>query len=138
MAYVVGDAAFVGDTMFMPDYGTARADFPGGDARDLYRSIRRLMRLPDETRVFLCHDYKAPNRTEFVWETTMLAERTANVHVHDGVTEEAFVEMRAQRDSTLEMPRLILPSIQVNMRGGRLPEPEDNGIRYLKLPLNTL
>ncbi|HET9458825.1 MAG TPA: MBL fold metallo-hydrolase [Sphingomicrobium sp.] len=138
MAYVIGDAAFVGDTMFMPDYGTARADFPGGDARDLYRSIRRLMRLPDETRVFLCHDYKAPNRTEFVWETTMLAERTANVHVHEGVTEEAFVEMRTQRDSTLEMPRLILPSIQVNMRGGRLPEPEDNGVRYLKLPLNTL
>ena len=138
MAYVVGDAAFVGDTMFMPDYGTARADFPGGDARNLYRSIRRLMRLPDETRVFLCHDYKAPNRTEFVWETTMLAERTANVHVHEGVTEEAFVEMRTQRDSTLEMPRLILPSIQVNMRGGRLPEPEDNGVRYLKLPLNTL
>jgi len=138
MAYVIGDAAFVGDTMFMPDYGTARADFPGGDARDLYRSVRRLMRLPDETRVFLCHDYKAPNRTEFVWETTMLAERTANVHIHEGVTEDAFVEMRTQRDSTLEMPRLILPSIQVNMRGGRLPEAEDNGVRYLKLPLNQL
>jgi len=138
MAYVIGDAAFVGDTMFMPDYGTARTDFPGGDARDLYRSVRRLMRLPDETRVFLCHDYKAPNRTEFVWETTMLAERTANVHIHEAVSEDQFVEMRTQRDSTLEMPRLILPSIQVNMRAGRLPEPEDNGVRYLKLPLNLL
>jgi len=138
MAYVIGDAAFVGDTMFMPDYGTARADFPGGDAGDLYRSVRRLMQLPDETRVFLCHDYKAPNRTEFVWETTMLAERTANVHIHEGVTEDDFVEMRTQRDSTLEMPRLILPSIQVNMRGGHFPEPEDNGVRYLKLPLNQL
>jgi glyoxylase-like metal-dependent hydrolase (beta-lactamase superfamily II) len=136
MAYVVGDAAFVGDTMFMPDYGTARADFPGGNARRLYQSIRRLMKLPDETRVFLCHDYKAPNRDEFVWETTIGAERTGNVHVHDGVTEDAFVEMRTKRDATLALPRLILPSIQVNMRGGRLPEPEDNGVSYLKLPLN--
>ena len=136
MAYVVGDAAFVGDTMFMPDYGTARADFPGGDARRLYRSIRRLMKLPDETRVFLCHDYKAPNRDEFVWETTIGAERTGNVHVHEGVSEDAFVEMRTKRDATLALPRLILPSIQVNMRGGRLPEPEDNGVSYLKLPIN--
>jgi len=139
MAYVVGDAAFVGDTMFMPDYGTARADFPGGDARRLYRSIRRLMRLPDETRVFLCHDYMAlPNRQAFVWETTIGAERTGNVHVHEGVSEEDFVKMRTARDETLEMPRLILPSVQVNMRAGHLPEPEDNGTRYLKLPLNTL
>ena len=138
MAYVIGDAAFVGDTMFMPDYGTARADFPGGDARRLFRSIRRLMELPDETRVFLCHDYKAPNRDAFVWETTMLAERTGNVHVHKDVTEDAFVAMRTQRDATLAMPRLILPSIQVNMRAGHLPEPEENGTRYLKLPLNTL
>lgn len=138
MAYLVGDAAFIGDTMFMPDYGTARTDFPGGDARELYRSVRRLMMLPDETRVFLCHDYKAPNRTEFVWETTMLAERTANVHIYEGVSEDDFAEMRTQRDATLEMPNLILPSIQVNMRGGRLPEPEDNGVRYLKLPLNQL
>lgn len=138
MAYVIGDAAFVGDTMFMPDYGSARADFPGGDARRLYRSVRRLMELPDETRVFLCHDYKAPNRDHFVWETTMLAERTGNVHFHEGVGEEEFVRMRTQRDATLEMPRLILPSIQVNMRGGNLPEPEDNGVRYLKLPLNSL
>jgi glyoxylase-like metal-dependent hydrolase (beta-lactamase superfamily II) len=138
LAYVIGDAAFVGDTMFMPDYGTARCDFPGGDAHQLYRSIRRLMKLPDETRVFLCHDYKAPNREEFVWETTILAERTGNVHVHEEVTEEDFVAMRNQRDATLEMPRLILPSVQVNMRGGHLPEPEDNGTRYLKLPLNLL
>lgn len=138
IAYVVGDAAFIGDTMFMPDYGSARTDFPGGDARQLYRSVRRLMRLPDETRVFLCHDYKAPNRGEFVWQTTMLAERTANVHIHEGVSEDDFVEMRTQRDATLEMPRLILPSLQVNMRAGRLPEPEDNGTRYLKLPLNLL
>jgi len=124
--------------MFMPDYGSARADFPGGDARRLYRSVRRLMQLPDETRVFLCHDYKAPNRDEFVWETTMLAERTANVHIHEGVTEDAFVEMRTQRDATLSMPKLILPSLQVNMRAGHLPPAEDNGVRYLKLPLNAL
>ena len=137
-AYIIGDAAFVGDTMFMPDYGTARADFPGGDARRLYRSIRRLMKLPDPTRVFLCHDYKAPNRDQFVWETTILAERTGNVHVHDGVSEDQFVEMRMKRDATLSMPRLILPSVQVNMRAGHLPEPEANGTRYLKLPLNLL
>jgi glyoxylase-like metal-dependent hydrolase (beta-lactamase superfamily II) len=136
MAYIIGDAAFVGDTLFMPDYGTARADFPGGDAHQLYKSIRRLMALPAETRVFLCHDYKAPNRDEFVWETTVGAERTGNVHVHEGVDEEAFVAMRKARDETLGMPRLILPSIQVNMRAGHLPEPEANGTRYLKLPLN--
>lgn len=138
LAFVVGDAAFIGDTMFMPDYGSARADFPGGDAARLYRSVRRLMRLPDETRVFLCHDYKAPNRDHFVWETTMLAQRTANVHLHEGVTEEEFVAMRTKRDATLEMPRLILPSIQVNMRGGHMPPPEDNGLSYLKLPVNVL
>lgn len=136
MAYVIGDAVFVGDTLFMPDYGTARADFPGGDAKRLYQSIRRLMRLPDDTRVFLCHDYKAPNRDHFAWETTIGAEHKLNVHVHDGVTEQEFVEMRRQRDATLDLPRLILPSIQVNMRGGRLPEPETNGVSYLKLPLN--
>lgn len=138
LTYVVGDAAFIGDTMFMPDYGSARADFPGGDAAKLYRSVRRMMRLPDETRVFLCHDYKAPNRDHFVWETTMLAQRTANVHLHEGVTEAEFVKMRTQRDATLEMPRLILPSIQVNMRGGHMPPPEDNGLSYLKLPVNVL
>jgi len=138
MAYVIGDAAFVGDTMFMPDYGTARADFPGGDAYQLYRSIQRLLALPAETRVFLCHDYKAPNRDDYVWETTIGAERNENVHVHEGISEDAFVAMRNARDATLDMPRLILPSVQVNMRAGHLPEPEDNGTRYLKLPLNLL
>ena len=137
LAYVVGDAAFVGDTMFMPDYGTARADFPGGDARTLYRSIRRLMNLPSETRVLLCHDYKAAGRDRFVWETTIGSERTGNVHVHEGVSEDDFVAMRRERDATLDMPRLILPAIQVNMRAGHLPEPEDNGRRYLKLPLDA-
>lgn len=138
VAYIIGDAAFVGDTMFMPDYGTARTDFPGGDAQQLYKSIRRLMALPAETRVFLCHDYKAPNRDQYVWETTIGAERTGNVHVHEGVDEATFVAMRTARDATLAMPRLILPSVQVNMRAGHLPEPEANGTRYLKLPLNTL
>ena len=138
MAYVIGDAVFTGDTMFMPDYGSARADFPGGDARQLYRSVRRLMQLPDATRVFLCHDYKAPNRDDYVWETTMLAERTGNVHIHEGVTEDQFVEMRTQRDATLSMPKLIMPSLQVNIRAGRLPEPEDDGVRYLKLPIDQL
>jgi glyoxylase-like metal-dependent hydrolase (beta-lactamase superfamily II) len=138
MAYVIGDAAFVGDTMFMPDYGSARADFPGGDARTLYRSIRRLMKLPDRTRVFLCHDYQAPQRQEYVWETTIGEQRTSNVHIHEGITEEGFVAMRTKRDATLGMPKLILPSIQVNIRAGHLPEPESNGTRYLKLPLNVL
>jgi glyoxylase-like metal-dependent hydrolase (beta-lactamase superfamily II) len=138
MAYVVGDAVFTGDTLFMPDYGTARADFPGGDARQLYRSIRRLLSLPPESRLFLCHDHKAAGRDSYVWETTVGAQRTGNVHVHEGVGEDEFVAMRTQRDATLSMPKLILPSVQVNMRGGRLPEPEDNGTRYLKIPLNTI
>ncbi len=138
LAYVIGEAAFVGDTMFMPDYGTARADFPGGDATTLFRSIRRLMQLPAETRVFLCHDYKAPGRGDYAWETTIGAQRTGNIHVHDAVTEQEFVVMRELRDSSLDMPRLILPSIQINMRAGHFPEPEDNGTRYLKLPLDTL
>jgi len=138
IAYVIGDAVFVGDTLFMPDYGSARADFPGGDARTLYRSIRRLMQLPDETRVFLCHDYKAPGRDDFVWETTIGAERAENVHVREGIGEDEFVAMREARDKTLGMPRLILPSIQVNIRAGHLPEPEANGVSYLKLPLNLL
>ncbi|MFA7588642.1 MAG: MBL fold metallo-hydrolase, partial [Novosphingobium sp.] len=138
VAYVIGDAVFVGDTLFMPDYGTARADFPGGDARALYRSIRRVLALPGETRVFLCHDYKAPGREEFVWETTIGVEKTANVHVHAGVSEDDFVAMREARDASLAMPRLILPSLQVNIRAGHLPDPEDNGVRYLKLPVNLL
>jgi glyoxylase-like metal-dependent hydrolase (beta-lactamase superfamily II) len=138
MAYVIGDAVFVGDTMFMPDYGTARCDFPGGDPRQLYRSIHRLTALPGEARVFLCHDYQAPERPYFAWETTVAAERAGNIHVRDGFEEDQFVAMRQKRDSTLDMPKLILPSVQVNMRGGRLPEPEENGTAYLKLPLNVL
>ncbi len=139
MTYVIGDAAFVGDTLFMPDYGTARADFPGGDARTLYRSIRRILEeLPPETRMFLCHDYKAPGRDEYRWETSVAEQRAANVHVHDGVSEEEFVRMRTARDATLQMPVLILPSVQVNMRAGELPPPEDNGIRYLKIPIDAL
>jgi glyoxylase-like metal-dependent hydrolase (beta-lactamase superfamily II) len=138
MAYVIGEAVFTGDTLFMPDYGSARADFPGGDARQLYRSIRRLLKLPVETRLFLCHDYKAAGRDRYVWETTVGAQRTGNVHVHDGVGEDEFVAMRTARDATLSMPKLILPSIQVNMRGGHLPEPEANGTRYLQIPLNVL
>jgi glyoxylase-like metal-dependent hydrolase (beta-lactamase superfamily II) len=138
MAYVIGDALFTGDTMFMPDYGSARCDFPGGDAHHLYRSVRRLMELPDATRVFLCHDYKAPGRDDFAWETTILAERTANVHIHEGVDEDQFVAMRTERDATLSMPKLILPALQVNMRAGHLPPPEENGVRYLKLPLDLL
>lgn len=138
IAYVIGDAAFIGDTLFMPDYGTARADFPGGDARTLFRSIRRLLTLPAATRVFLCHDYKAPGRDTFAYQTTIGAERTANVHVHEGVAEDDFVTMREARDKTLGMPRLILPSIQVNIRAGHLPPAEANGTRYLKLPLNIL
>lgn len=138
MAYVVGDALFTGDTIFMPDYGTARCDFPGGDARNLFLSVRRLMGLPNATRVFLCHDYKAPGREDFAWETTILAERTANVHIHEGVTEDQFAAMRTERDATLSMPKLILPALQVNIRGGHLPPAEDNGVHYLKLPLDLL
>lgn len=138
MAYVIGDAVFVGDTLFMPDYGTARCDFPGGSAAMLYASIRRLLSLPGETRLFLCHDYKAPGRDEYVWETTVAAQRQGNVHVRDGIAEAEFVAMREGRDATLAMPRLILPSVQVNIRGGQLPEPESNGVSYLKLPLNLL
>jgi glyoxylase-like metal-dependent hydrolase (beta-lactamase superfamily II) len=138
MTYVIGDAGFVGDTLFMPDYGTARCDFPGGDARTLYRSIRRLLALPPATRMFLCHDYGAPGRPEFAWQTTVGAQRAANVHVHDGIDEAAFVALRQARDRTLEMPALILPSIQVNMRAGRMPPAEANGTVYLKLPVNLL
>lgn len=137
MAFIVGDAAFVGDTIFMPDFGTARADFPGGDARQLFQSIRRLLSLPDETRLFLCHDYKAPGRDEYAWETTVGQQRRENVHVKDGVSEDEFVEMRTSRDATLAMPNLIMPSVQVNIRGGRFPEPEDNGVSYIKIPVNA-
>ena len=136
--YVIGDAAFVGDTLFMPDFGTARCDFPGGDARALYRSIQKILALPPETRIFLCHDYKAPGRDEFVWETTVAEEKAKNIHVHDGISEDDFVKMRTERDKTLEMPVLILPSVQVNMRAGELPPAEDNGVRYLKIPLDAL
>jgi len=138
MTYQIGDAAFVGDTLFMPDYGTARADFPGGNARQLYRSIRKVLALPPETRLFMCHDYKAPGREEFAWETTVAEERRANVHVNDNVSEDEFVEMREARDAGLNMPKLILPSVQVNMRAGQMPSTEDNGLSYLKLPINAL
>lgn len=137
VSYLIGDAVFVGDTLFMPDYGTARADFPGGDARTLYRSIQKLLALPDATRVFTCHDYKAPGRDVFAWESTIGAER-ANVHLQNFPTEDAFVAMREARDKTLSMPVLILPSIQVNIQAGELPPPEDNGVRYLKLPIDAL
>lgn len=136
LTYVIGDAAFVGDTLFMPDYGTARCDFPGGDARVLYQSIRKVLSLPSETRIFLCHDYKAPGRDEYVHQTTVAEQREANVHVHDGVSEDEFVKMRTERDATLDMPRLILPSVQVNMRAGEMPPAEDNGQVYLKIPVN--
>ncbi len=138
MTYLVGDCAFVGDTLFMPDFGTARADFPGGDARQLYRSIRKVLSLPPETRLFMCHDYKAPGRDEYAWETTVAEERANNVHVHDGVSEDEFVAMREARDAKLAMPKLIIPSIQVNMRAGNMPKPEDNGIVYIKTPINRL
>lgn len=138
IAYVIGDAVFLGDTMFMPDYGTARADFPGGDARTLFRSLRRILELPADTRLFMCHDYLPESREHFVWETTVADQRAHNVHAHDGITEDEFVAMREKRDAGLDMPKLILPSIQVNMRAGHLPEPEDNGVRYLKIPLNAL
>jgi len=138
ITYAVGNALFVGDTLFMPDYGTARADFPGGDAHTLYQSIHKLFELPDTTRVFLCHDYKAPGRDEYQWQTTIGEEKQHNVHVGHGRTEEDFVKMRVDRDKTLSMPTLILPAVQVNMRAGEPPPPEDNGVRYLKIPWNQL
>jgi glyoxylase-like metal-dependent hydrolase (beta-lactamase superfamily II) len=135
ISYKIGDAVFVGDTMFMPDYGTARADFPGGNARDLYRSIQRILSLPNETRLFMCHDYKAPGREQYAWETTVGEEKARNVHVHDGVSEDDFVKMRDARDATLAAPLLLLPSIQVNIRAGKFPPAEANGVRYLKVPV---
>ncbi|MFZ5616086.1 MAG: MBL fold metallo-hydrolase [Pseudomonadota bacterium] len=136
IAFIIGDAVFVGDTMFMPDYGTARCDFPGGDAATLYRSIHKIFALPDNTRLFMCHDYKAPGRDSYAWESTVKEERDWNIHVGRGVLEADFVKMRTARDKTLSMPRLILPSVQINMRAGELPPPDSNGVRYLKLPLN--
>ena len=137
ISYKIGDAVFVGDTLFMPDYGTARADFPGGDAHQLYRSIKRLQALPPDTRLFMCHDYKAPGRDRYAWETTVREQREMNVHVKDGVTEAEFVAMRAKRDATLSAPRLLLPSIQVNIRAGKFPPKESNGVRYLLIPVTA-
>ena len=138
VSYRIGDDVFVGDTLFMPDYGTARADFPGGDARMLYRSIRRLLSLPSHTRLWLCHDYKAPGRDEHAWMTTVAEQRAANVHVRDGVGEDEFTALRTERDKLLPMPVLILPSVQVNIRAGQMPPPASNGQVYLKLPVNRL
>jgi glyoxylase-like metal-dependent hydrolase (beta-lactamase superfamily II) len=138
ITYVIGDAAFVGDTLFMPDFGTARTDFPGGSAPQLYASIQKILALPDETRLFMCHDYKAPGREEFAWETSVAEQRARNIHINDGISQDDFVRMREERDSQLGMPKLILPSLQVNLRAGDLPEPEDNDIRYLKIPLDAV
>ena len=137
VSYKIGDAVFVGDTLFMPDYGTARTDFPGGDARELYRSIHRLLALPPDTRLFMCHDYKAPGRDEFAWETTVADQRADNVHIGAGTSEDDYVAMRQKRDSTLCAPKLLLPAIQVNIRAGRLPPPEANGVSYLKIPVKV-
>ncbi|MBT8088890.1 MAG: MBL fold metallo-hydrolase [Gammaproteobacteria bacterium] len=138
VTYVIGDTAYVGDTLFMPDFGTARTDFPGGSAAQLYGSIHKIFALPDETRLFMCHDYKAPGRDEFAWETTVAAQRDNNIHINKGVSEEAFVKTREGRDRQLGMPKLLLPAIQVNIRAGRLPDPENNDIRYLKIPINAV
>ena len=138
VTYVIGDTAFVGDTVFMPDYGTARTDFPGGDAHALYRSVRRILDLPPETRIFVGHDYLPEDRQEYAWEATVAEHRAKNIHIHDGVSEDAFVEMRTSRDKTLAAPRLILPSLQVNIRAGHLPPPESDGQVYLRLPVNRL
>jgi glyoxylase-like metal-dependent hydrolase (beta-lactamase superfamily II) len=137
ISYKIDDAVFVGDTLFMPDYGTARADFPGGNAHQLYRSIKRLLALPPATRLFMCHDYKAPGRDQYAWETTVKEQRESNVHVKEGVTEDEFVAMRSKRDATLSAPRLLLPSIQVNIRAGKFPPKETNGVRYLLIPVKV-
>jgi glyoxylase-like metal-dependent hydrolase (beta-lactamase superfamily II) len=138
LTYVMGDAAFVGDTLFMPDFGTARCDFPGGSSSNLFDSVQKILSLPDATRIFVCHDYKAPGRDEFAWETTVGAQKALNIHIGAGKSKDDFVAMRDARDATLAMPRLIIPSLQINMRAGHMPEPEDNGTRYLKVPLNGL
>ena len=137
VSYKIGDAVFVGDTLFMPDYGTARTDFPGGSAHLLYRSMRRLLDLPPETRLFMCHDYKAPGRDQYAWETTVAAQRASNKHVHDGVSEEEFVALRTARDAGLSAPSLLLPAIQVNMRAGRFPPATSNGVRYMLVPVKV-
>jgi glyoxylase-like metal-dependent hydrolase (beta-lactamase superfamily II) len=138
VTYVIGDSAFVGDTLFMPDFGTARTDFPGGSAAQLYASIQKILALPDETRLFMCHDYKAPGRDEFAWETSVADQKRSNIHINEQVSEDEFIAMREGRDSQLGMPKLLLPSIQVNIRAGHLPDAEDNGTRYLKIPLNAI
>ena len=138
VTYVIGDAAFVGDTLFMPDFGTARTDFPGGNAAELYTSIQKIFSLPNDTRLFMCHDYKAPGRDVFAWETSVAEQRDENIHINKSVSEEQFVELREGRDSQLGMPKLLLPAIQVNIRAGALPEAESNGIRYLKIPLDAV
>ena len=138
LTFVIGDAAFVGDSLFMPDFGTARCDFPGGSAQDLYKSIQKILALPDETRIFVGHDYKAPGREEFAWETTVGAQKAANVHIGGARSEGEFVKMREARDATLAMPRLIIPSLQVNMRAGKMPEPDEQGDIFLKVPINKL
>lgn len=138
MSHLIGDALFVGDTIFMPDFGTARCDFPGGDAGTLFDSIQKLFELPDKTRMFLCHDYKAPGRDVFAWETTIGEQKRSNIHVKTGTSRDKFIKMRTERDATLAMPKLILPSVQINMRAGDMPPPEDNGQRYMKLPINAL
>jgi len=138
VTYVIGDAAFVGDTLFMPDFGSARTDFPGGDAPQLYDSIQKILALPGDTRLFMCHDYKAPGRDVYAWETSVDEQRASNIHINEKVSRDEFIEMREGRDSQLGMPKLILPSLQVNLCAGRLPEPEDNDIRYLKIPLDAV
>jgi glyoxylase-like metal-dependent hydrolase (beta-lactamase superfamily II) len=138
LTYVIGDAAFVGDTLFMPDFGTARCDFPGGSAEDMYASVQRILSLPDETRIFVCHDYKAPGRDDYAWETTVGEQKARNVHVGGGIPKDDFVRMRTERDATLGMPKLIIPSLQVNMRAGHMPPAEDDGTVFLKVPLNKL
>ena len=138
VTYIVGDAAFIGDTLFMPDFGTARADFPGGSAKDLYQSIQKILALPDQTRLFLCHDYKAPGRDAFCWQTTVADQKARNIHVGGQKTEDEFVSFRTARDAQLSMPKLIIPSIQVNMRAGNLPPADPDGSVYLKIPINKL
>lgn len=138
LTYVIGDAAFVGDTLFMPDFGTARCDFPGGSAHDLYKSIQRILALPDATRIFVGHDYKAPGRSDFAWETTVGAQKAANVHIGAGADEDDFVTLRETRDASLPMPKLIVPSLQINMRAGHMPKADENGTVMLKLPINKL